>query len=77
MTLQWEVLELVDQLTPNPPKLGNWIKTERSPIAGGWLVRTVLIQREVAQVPGSEIELEINSSVSLTFVPDQGWSWKK
>lgn len=77
MTLQWEVLELVDQLTSNSPKLGNWLKTERSPIAGGWLVRTIFIQREAAQVPGSVIEPEINSSVSLTFVPDPGWSWKK
>jgi len=76
VALKWEVVELIDQLTPQQPKLGNWLKTERVSVPGGWLVRTILIRREAAQVPGSAVEPEYNSSVSLTFVPDASWSWR-
>lgn len=76
MSLQWTVIELSDHLTPQPPKLGNWLRTERAQVIGGWLVRTMLIQREAAQVPGSAIEPEYSSSISITFVPDPAWAWR-
>lgn len=75
MSLNWQQIELVDRLSATPPKLGNWIRTERAPIFGGWLIRTILVHRESAQVSGSAIEPEFSSSVALTFVPDPAWTW--
>ena len=75
MTLKWETIELLDQLSPQNPKLGNWLKTERASVPGGWLVRTILIRREAAQVPGSGVEPEYNSSVALAFVPGSAGTW--
>ena len=73
--MKWETIELSDQLSPTPPKLGNWLRTERARVVGGWLVRTVLIQREAVQIPGGAVEPEVNSSIAITFVPDATWSW--
>lgn len=77
MSLQWEQIELVNQLMPQPPNLGVWIKTERAKVFGGWLVRTILIKRDIAQVnPTTAQELEIDTSVGLTFVPDPQLLWR-
>lgn len=75
MSLQWTPIEVVDQLSKQPPRLGNWVMTERAQVLGGWLVRTYVVQREAAQVSGSAVEPEYNSSVGLTFVPDPNWAW--
>ena len=76
MSLNWHQIELVDRLSPSPPRLGDWIKTERTQVPGGWLVRTYLLRREAAQVPGSAIEPEFSTSVGLTFLPDPAWTWR-
>jgi hypothetical protein len=77
MALQWQAIELVSQLSPAPPNVGIWIRTDRAPVSGGWLVRTVLVKRDVAQVnPAASANLEIDTSVALTFVPDPAFAWK-
>lgn len=77
MALQWQTIELVNQLSPAPPNVGIWIRTDRAQVVGGWLVRTVLVKRDVAQVnPTASAGLEIDTSVALTFVPDPTISWK-
>lgn len=74
--LAWETIEISDQLSPAPPRLGNWLRTERARTVGGWLVRTILIQREAVRLPDAPVDAELNSSVALAFVPDPNWSWK-
>lgn len=77
MALQWQTIELVNQLAPAPPNVGIWIRTDRAQVIGGWLVRTVLVKRDVAQVnPAAPADLEIDTSVALTFVPDPVFAWK-
>ncbi len=75
--MQWQTIELVNQLTPAPPNLGTWIRTDRAQVIGGWLVRTVLVKREIVQAsPGSNSEMEVDTSISLTFVPDPALAWR-
>lgn len=77
MTLQWQTSELVNELSPAPPNVGIWIRTDRAQVVGGWLVRTVLVKRDVAQMnPSSPAGLEIDTSVGLTLVPDPTFAWK-
>ncbi len=77
MALQWQTIELVNQLAPPPSNVGIWVRTDRAEVVGGWLVRTVLVKRDVAQVnPTAPAGLEIDPSVALTFVPDSAFSWK-
>ncbi len=77
MALQWQAIELVDQLSPAPPNIGIWIRTDRAQVSGSWLVRTVLVKRDVARVnPTAPAGLEIDTSVALTFVPDAALTWK-
>jgi len=76
MTLTWTTIEVVDRLSPTPPRLGDFLKTERAQVFGGWLVRTYMMRRESAQVPGSVIEPEFDANVAMTFVPDPAWAWK-
>lgn len=74
--LKWQAIELVNQADPHPPHLGLWMRTERAPVPGGWLVRTLLVEREVIQAPNTAPEPEVNVSVALTFVPDPAGAWK-
>ncbi len=76
MPLIWNTIEVVDRLSPTPPRLGDYLKTERAQVVGGWLVRTYMMRRESAQVPGSGVEPEFEASVAMTFVPDPTWSWR-
>lgn len=77
MALQWQVIEQINQLSSAPPNVGSWIRTERAQVFGGWLVRTILVKRDVVQAgPSSPSELEADTSVSLTFVPDAGYAWR-
>ncbi len=77
MALQWQTIELVNELSSVPPNIGIWIRTDRAQVSGGWLVRTVLVKRDVAQVnPTAPAGLEIDTSVALTFVPDAVFSWR-
>ena len=78
ITLNWQIIELNDKLAKTPPQLGNYIRTERAAVVGGWLVRTLVMTREVASVAGAQIapEIEFETSVGLTFVPDPTYSWK-
>lgn len=77
MPLQWQSIELVNQLSQTQPNLGTWIRTDRAQVFGGWLVRTLLIKRDLAQVnPASPGELEIDTSLALTFVPDPAFAWR-
>lgn len=37
MALQWQTIETVNQLSPAPPNVGTWIRTDRAQvIGGGW-----------------------------------------
>ncbi|CUS38982.1 hypothetical protein COMA1_60188 [Candidatus Nitrospira nitrosa] len=75
--MEWQTIELVNQLTPAPPNLGIWIRTDRAQVIGGWLVRTVLVKREIVQAsPGSTSEMEVDTSIGLTFVPDPVLAWR-
>jgi len=75
--MQWQTIELLNQLAPTPPNLGTWIRTDRAQVIGGWLVRTVLVKRDIMQVsPGSTTELEVDTSIGLTFVPDPALAWR-
>lgn len=77
MSLQWEPIELANQLAPQSPYLGTWIRTERAKVIGGWLVRAILVKRDIAQVnPASAQELEIDTSIGLTFIPDPQLAWR-
>ncbi len=78
MPLQWESIELINQLTPQPPNLGILTKTDRAKVLGGWLVRTILIKRDIVQAnPTAPQQLESDTSVALTFVPDPQFAWTK
>ena len=77
MALQWQTIELVNELSSAPPNVGIWIRTDRAQVSGGWLVRTVLVKRDVVQVnPAAPVDLESDTSVGLTFVPDAVFSWR-
>ncbi|MCC6139888.1 MAG: hypothetical protein IT389_04645 [Nitrospira sp.] len=77
MPLQWQPIELVNQVAATPPYVGTWIRTDRAQVLGGWLVRTLLIKREVGQpIPAAPAGLEMAASVALTFVPDPTLGWK-
>lgn len=67
-----------DHLAKTPPQLGNYIKTERAQVFGGWLVRTIIMTREAPSLPNTPIppEFEFETSVGLTFVPDPTYAWK-
>lgn len=77
MPLQWQPIEVVNQISPAPPNVGSWIRTERAQLLGGWLVRTILVKRDLVQAgPALPSELEADTSVALTFVPDPAYSWR-
>lgn len=73
--MQWQTIEIINKLSPKPPGEGTWIRTDRAKVVGGWLVRTMLLQREVAAAPNVAPEFESSSSVAMTFVPDPSWTW--
>lgn len=70
-------IELVNQIAPVPPNVGTWIRTERTQVLGGRLVRTVLVKRDLVQAgPASPSEIEADTRVGLTFVPEPGYAWR-
>lgn len=75
--MQWQTIEVDNQLAPAPPNPGSWIRTDRAQVPGGWLVRTVLVKRDIVQVsPTATSALEVDTSVALTFVPDPALVWR-
>lgn len=76
MPLAWSQIEQVHRPAPSAPQLGSWLNTERAKVPGGWLVRSYLLQREVDQLPGAAIDVELGVGETMTFVPDPAWSWQ-
>lgn len=67
--MQWQTIELVNQLTPAPPNRGTWIRTDRAQVIGGWLVRTVLVKREIVQLSAeSTTQLVVNTVPNSALV---------
>lgn len=76
MPLTWYLIDQQEVPTGPGPNLKGVLRTERTNVPGGWLVRTVLMHREITQPPGGTPDIETNMAVGLTFVPDASNAWR-
>lgn len=71
--LQWEELE---KSGPTTGSVGQWYYTHRARLPHGWLVRQIIMQREVTQPAGGAVDIELALATSITFVPLGTGAWK-
>ena len=70
--LKWEEIE---KSGPVSGTIGQWYYTHRARLPHGWLVRQIILQREITQPPGSPSDVELAVSTSITFVPQGSGTW--
>lgn len=70
--LKWDEIEKSGPTTGNT---GQWYYTHRARLPHGWLVRQILLQREVAQTGAGPADVELAASTSITFVPLGTGAW--
>jgi hypothetical protein len=68
----WEELE---KSGPASGSVGQWYYTHRTRLPHGWLVRQIILQREVSQPPGGAADMELAVATSITFVPIGTGKW--
>lgn len=74
--MQWITIDQQAVSTGPAPGLTGVLKTERTKVPGGWLVRSVLMYREMTQPLGGAPDIETTMSVGITFVPDVTDAWR-
>lgn len=75
MPLVWNVIENQETPTGPAPNLKVWLRTERARVLGGWLVRSIVMHREMNQATGGQPDIDADMAVGLTFVPDAANAW--
>lgn len=75
MQLVWNLIENLETPTGSAPNLRVWLRTERARVPGGWLVRSIVVHREMNQAIGGVPDIDANMAVGLTFVPDATNAW--
>lgn len=75
MALTWEVIDRQHHGEDEADALASSIRTERAKIAGGWLVRSIALRREISHPRGGNADVESSIGLALTFVPDADGRW--
>jgi hypothetical protein len=74
MPLVWEKFDEQKVFAVVEPHLGTWVQMHRAKVIGGWLVRAMHFRRD-KPTSAATSEVEIDSNMSITFVPDPNHSW--